>query len=315
MYSSAFALNCTQNQNDLDVYEQTQRLNCEVRGIADNINTGRNTVPRYIYHFGPKKYLEEDIEARTIPPKAWDNFIVGKKTRYHLAPYRRGLYGTGGIDRNSYGGDLGKEEPWLMQIEVKEECRKPESVVTFLNLPESKRFQTWFSSLPHGATDFKNPDEFVQICKTDSMDSTGILEDARCGQFIDQYLKDTDVKVIHDHLIDKSFYLRDRNCIQTIRGTPAELIEMAAKNDLLWLRPCRSVNAGAKAFVRILGKALAEYANEVPLDIINKLISHAKLAGVEAAPFEAYRRCLDTKNMETYRKSAGSATYQSACRR
>src|ERR1700741_812997 len=61
-----------------------KKISCDVYELAQRIFDGNGVVPEVIYHFGKREYLLEDIQARTIPEKAWNEFIMGNKTTYNL---------------------------------------------------------------------------------------------------------------------------------------------------------------------------------------------------------------------------------------
>ena len=138
----AMAFDCGQTPADLQAYEQTKQVDCQLRDIAQKINEGKDVVPKYLFHFGKKEYMDEDIAARNIPQKSWDDFVMSDKTRFHLESNRRGLYGTAGIDTNGFGGGMFNG---LIQIQLKDECLNPKNVVTFYDMPKSERFKKWFS--------------------------------------------------------------------------------------------------------------------------------------------------------------------------
>lgn len=312
---SAQALDCAQTPADLQAYKQTKSVNCQIKEIAQKINEQKNVVPKYLYHFGKKELLEQNIKAQTIPQEAWDDKIMGTKTRFHLQPNRRGLYGTAGIDTNNFGGD---SYNWLMQIEIKEECQQPKNVVTFYDVARSKRFETWFESLdPEQKNGFKEAREVDNTCFSygaEHVPYTGDFADSRCTQIMNNYIEKSNIKIVQDHVIKKAFYIRDRSCIKAIKGKPEELLEIALKNDLLWITPCDDkYSDGAGSFTLVLASALKEYPTELPLKTVDKLIEKAKVGGA-SEPLQAYRRCLVGQRMNEFRNSSNESwNYETLC--
>ncbi len=305
--AAAFDLDCT--LDDKTAEAQIRKLSCELRDLAKHINENQETVPKTIYHFGREEFMRRHAEKKTITQDRWDEFIMGNKTRFDLRENRRGLYGTAGIHTNGFGS-----EPynWLIEIRIKDECRKPENVVTFYDLPKSNRFKDWFARLDEGSRKFESVEDFAAKCFANfrpGEDYQGHFGGVECSSFVNDYLVKSNVKVVQDQAIQKSFYIRDRNCIESINGTPKELIEMAAKKDILWMNPCLpgqnfggfSYSQGTPSLSRIVGRALARYEGEVPNAVIGKLKANLKLSGNPPDHLDAYVRCRDSGRLGEYR--------------
>ncbi len=286
----AFDINCPLERS---LRKQVQGLSCDLRDIAQRINSGKETVPKTIYHFGKEEYLRHHAEKGTITQDRWDDFIMGGKSRYKLAANRRGLYGTAGLDTNHFAkGD----HTWLMEIHIKDECRKPENVVTFFGLPDSQRFKSWFEKLPESERAYKAISDFKSMCFIDGAPNDnyrGTFEgDEQCGSFIDKYLVQSNAKVVQDHAIKKSFYLRDRSCIETIKGSPKDVIELAANRRLLWLAPCeKDGSRGVLAMMDSLNQALISHEGTVPDNVLTKIAGNLRAAGLPPEGVKAFRRC------------------------
>lgn len=311
--SFAYNIDCTDNEKT--IANQIKKLDCEIRNIAQHINEGKEVIPKTIYHFGQEKYMKENVANRTISKQAWDDFIMGSKTRYALEENRRGFYGTGGIDTNGFGGT---PYNWLVEVHIKDECRDPSKVVTFYNLPKSQRFIKWFESLDEKQNPFSSLDEFSNKCFFGS-EPAGSYQgdfgsDKRCAKMVNEYTQKTDVKIVQDHVIKKAFYIRDRSCIETIKGTPKELIEFAAKNEFLWLTPCNGYGGGAGSFSLIVIDALTKVEKNVPKNVIEKLIQNFKLASKPTSQLEAYLRCLEKDRVSEFKEfSSKKLNLNTAC--
>lgn len=281
--------------------------------MAQHIHQGKDVVPKAIYHFGKKTSMEENIKARSIPKAAWDKFIMGDKTTYPLQPNRRGLYGTAGIDTNHYGS---KNDSWMIEVHIKEECRKPQNVVSIENLPKSPRFLQWFETQSNAKKLFATPQDFAKKCFHGNGEPHGgfhgKFSDPNCERLIDFYLENSNVKVIQDHLISKSFYIRDRNCIENILGTPEEIVAIALKREFLWMTLCAS--KGAKDFAIIVEQALRESREVYPQATIDSLIQNYKLAGIDASTLHAYLRCQKKNKLSEFKSEYGFDALQEICK-
>jgi hypothetical protein len=191
-------------------------------------------VPEVLFHFGKREILEIDIQAQAIPREAWDRFIMGNETRYDLPRYRRGLYGATEPGYADFFGDQLLESgnlPWMMEIQLSDHCRQEQSLIDPRTLPFDGRFWDWFDqSRP---LEFQNVVRFVDACY--SRESNGSYRplyktirmngvEGPCELTVAQFLEQTHVQVVIDHAWGESFYLRDRSCIEAIRGTALEQI-------------------------------------------------------------------------------------------
>ena len=182
----------------------------------------------------------QDVKAHTVPQQAWDQFIMSGSARYMLKDFRRGLYGTVGLDTNFFGGD---QYNWLMQIELDPQCQTRESFLSFINVQNDPRFLKNFSQITN--SEFKTPQDFLDYCYEGRspehhhvMGVGDTLVDNDCEEVLENFLQTTQAKIIQDYEIQKSFYIRDRSCIKNIRGTPLDLIQIFAKEDDIWETRC-----------------------------------------------------------------------------
>lgn len=228
---------------ETQVSEQITKLNCDIANITAEIRANHEIVPSRIYHYGKKPFLMEDIQARNVPDEPWTKFIMGDVTRFNLGGSRRGLYGTGGIEANSFGGG---DYNWLMEIRIKEECRKPERVVTYPGLTSDERFKDWYKKRkgPEDPTSDLTYDQFSTTCYWGDVPNMNFhgFNDKKCEAIIQQFLREAKIGIVQDHIITKSFYIRDKSCIETINGLPDEWIELFAEEDYLWSTKCGITN-------------------------------------------------------------------------
>lgn len=208
------------------------QLSCDSFEIANAILEKKEVVPSRIYHFGKEEYVQKNVAAKNVPQEDWDKYIMGDITRFDLGYVRRGLYGTGGLDTNNYGQ---KGYRALMEISIKDECRKPERVVSLEEIEKDSRFQAWFNKK-------KQPMSMESFAENCVLDYAKDYENKKCGKIVGEFLEDAKIGVIYDHMSRKSFYIRDRNCIENIRGTPSDWIEIFSNTPNLFISRCGDYN-------------------------------------------------------------------------
>lgn len=198
---------------------------------------------RVLFHAGERAILRENLEAHTVPATAWDKFIMGK-THFDLPEYRKGLYGAETVAGTSLyalyrfldGGD-----GWLMAITVKQDCLSPASVhaggyVVRAEAYDAGRFARWYANHRDRYRklektclleyrDFSEWHEGILYSLQKAAPAERALSD-RCTPVLDDYLKEEKLKVVFDAVNPASWYLRDRACIEDIRGTPDELFTL-----------------------------------------------------------------------------------------
>ncbi len=217
---------------------QANAVACSVRDVSEQILQGENIVPRRLYHWGKKPYLLSNARINGISQEDWDQYIVGEKTRYSLRPSRRGLYGTAGLDTNTFGSN---SYNWLMEIRIKAECTEPSRVITYYGLPDDLRFKDWYSSHETSYT-FK---QFINTCYNHNdplMNLNGFI-DEKCDSIITRFLKDSKVGVVQDQIIKRSFYIVDRDCIEGIIASPSHWSFLLPRELHLWSNHCGSSHA------------------------------------------------------------------------
>ena len=196
----------------------------------------RVTIPKFIYHYGVYDVLTKDVEARTIPPADWDKYIVGDATRYGQKWYRRGLYGSVHPAYSAYFSDIqagnGKQQ-WLMSVEITDVCRteKPFDLTSlYQDLRVSKYIHVHPDSPYRSLIEFRDAcypyNEQIKRRLPDFETITGTRAINACEGFLNSMFVALLPKVVVDSDWPGSWYVRDRNCIKTIKGTPAEVAEM-----------------------------------------------------------------------------------------
>lgn len=191
--------------------------------------------------------LKRDVEAHTVPQGDWDKYIMGEATRFDLVPFRRGLYGGETIGSVVGYGDtllLKGAQPWFMAIQIKEECRQDQSVYSdsFVKLYDSEHFRSWLKT--HPSPQMPNLSSVLDRCfpiatsvGPDFRDAKFNFIDGRetpCDQLANRFLTEENIKVVSDDAWADSWYVRDRNCIEDIRGTPSDILRIMATDRTIW---------------------------------------------------------------------------------
>jgi len=266
---------------------------------------GEVKVPRYLYHYGRKSILDRDIEARTVPEKDWNEFIMGDKTTWGLPKFRRGLYGTEKALRADAFAN--RKEPGLMRIEIRKECAVPERTVTF-EIQKDPRFRKWLGSRyanfsetcvkADGDLLVRNYTQHREVVPTEAM--------LKCEKLIDDFFNAADIRVVQDEVVAASWYIRDRRCIRTIEGTANEMLGWIAAGEFFSSDRCGRLEDSLSTF-RIFMAAFLE--NSPELKLIDSLRSEWARAGLASPPtpvwadsfISAYLRCNARQELELLR--------------
>lgn len=256
--------------------QQLTSIACDSLMLGKNILEGKpGTVPEKIYHFGKKENLIQDAKEHNVPKEVWDNVIMSPKGRYKLSSLRNGLYGTHFISTNDYYGD---PYGWLMEVHIKSSCREPSKVATLEQLDGDRRFSKWIAKkqgLPYDLSQFKKDCSFTD--DKERVYALKVLEP--CTKIAEAFLADHDIKIIQDHVISRSFYIRDRDCISDIKSEPADLLQIYADTPALWITEC-DTSEYANANSHIAKQALqiaADEATSIDATLIEKLRLNSKL--------------------------------------
>jgi hypothetical protein len=288
--------------------------------------------PKELYRVGSKaSALANDAEGK-VSQEAWDKYVVGTGTRFGLVPFRRGFYG--GEDFPSlelYGNTLiGKSKiPWITTFRIKDECRTPEHVNLLF---KDERFQLWviahlndliksagncLNSRPEDCTDIYNYEEvnFVAHGKPASA----------CDTLLDGYLNESKAKIVADREWKNSWYVRDRDCIESLSAKPADILKVLASSE--WTEKSRQNFSPSPSYgfasLWMLMSALADSPGADPAllraitektknsDIIFSYHDYYKPAGLEKrwvgqlGPLMtgAYERCREKGRLEDFREA------------
>jgi len=258
--------------------------------------------PVYLFHAGAHATLLEDVTARTIPAKAWDTFIFGK-TGFDLPQYRKGLYGAEDISATSLYSSynfLSGVEPWVIAIRLKKSCRSEEAAFnsdTTIDFNRPQRpFEKWY--LAHREK-YRN---LEKLCLNMTTAEQGNWEEGApynvstadpltqrqtrlCGNVISDFLEDLKIKIVLDVANDKSWYVRDRNCIDSVLGTPNELF------NLIFTRQIGSADTWSENF---LGDAAAPgFSFPGNTVLLLNILSRATIGAAEIQKIESIQQELN----------------------
>jgi hypothetical protein len=211
------------------------KISCDTLKVAKKLALGEDVVPPVIYHYGKKKYMLENADNGNIPIKVWNEFIMSTKTRYSYdSNLRNGLYGTNNPLNNPFGDS--ETYNWINEIHISSHCRGKKHVASLMNLYEQENFITWFNSKDKknkiSNNYFGSIKEFKNDCFRDDyikMDFTGAFmaeERDKCKATVEGFISEADIKVIQDHAIKGSWYIKDRSCILNIRGSETDVVQM-----------------------------------------------------------------------------------------
>lgn len=193
--------------------------------------------PKVIYHVGHREFLLENDRAGTIPEAVWNESIMGRKTRYGLVPFRRGLYGGESFDTLELYANLllGRPRgevrtPWVMKITLKDECRQPAAVSNFST---DEKYLAWL--LKNFDQVLKNTEFCVNRKAEDcgevisgAQNVAGGREENACDDLLQSYLDEAKPRVVKDEEWKGSWYLRDRACIEKVEAGDGAVLETLA---------------------------------------------------------------------------------------
>lgn len=298
----------------------SEEASCQIEDLAMQIRLQQQVVPSRIYRWGEKKNQISNAVANTVPQKIWDHFVLGKGGRYSLKPFRRGLYGSSSPeDADLFSDYWDLERAWLVEVEIAPECREPHAVATLVALFKDERFLHWFQSASY--LPFPTLDSFVATCfvvegaKNEIPNGTMVggagEADSSCEVVYERFFNETAVKIVQDHQVRRSWYLRDRSCIRGIRGTPPQIIEILAEREAIWHNHCTQARSG-ESLMRLLLAALIEMNDSVSSELLRKISLNARDSTIVYSPVNqvvpeivnAYQRCHDTKRRALFKKKA-----------
>jgi hypothetical protein len=236
-----------------------------------------------LYHFGSRDLLEKDARAGNVPKDDWDKYIMGDQTDYDLPPFRRGLYGTVHPSQAEIFGD------WFMAVGLDASCRTPEAVAVPSYLLEDGRFQSWFAAQPHPelagleaikAACFRPSAQGFQprlILNVQNVDIDTKIVEGPCERMLQKFYADQGIKIVLDEqwpdqdVIENnivghiSWYIRDRNCIRSIKSESQDMPHVLAQLDDPW-KGGGALGVWDKPEFTILLTALAEAKGPIDPD-------------------------------------------------
>lgn len=203
-----------------------------------------------LFHAGNRSYLEDDIRQQTIPQDVWDKVIFGTSD-FDLPEYRKGLYGAETLSGTSLYATykiLAGVEPWVMVINVKPECLTHENLfeayyqVAPAGTGNNLLFTQWYrkneeSLKPLEATCTTMNDSWKYwtegvLYSLNAASPEDQLLSKTCAPVLNQFLNDSKIKVVGDNANPDSWYIRDRSCIESIKGSPNDLFTLLLENKL-----------------------------------------------------------------------------------
>lgn len=259
---------------------------------------------------------------------------MGDSGRYPLKKFRRGLYGTATIEGNYFApyGDR-----WLMEIRVRQECRRPDRVASVRFLYKDKRFLNWLLSSKNlpissaeevvrkcfvsaGASSYLEnidaPFPTQRILNPEQLWGEGLPSKSEvqfvpdqkaaelpCESILDRFFNETKIAVVVDDVVHQSFYIRDRNCIAAIKTKAEDLVDVFANESHLWLNRCGYQNHNLWSLTEIMTQALSSDMNRVFDDAtISKLSANANLLSGYQAGADVWWITLTKDSVRLYPK-------------
>ena len=210
-----------------------------------------------------------------------------------------------------------------LKITVKDECRNGS---TYSDLNEDPKWIGWVSSnlnqLVKEASFCLNPN--AQSCAELIIGTQPIAqgrEENICDDWMLKFMKDTKPRMVIDTEWPNSWYLRDRECIETIKALPKDVLEILAESK--WDAKSReSTHSGTTggygmSAISMLFSALAD-TPQVDPSLMDRLKSKLANSDIrlhyqdpprnwvrETGPalLSAYQRCLSGKKFDEFQKT------------
>ena len=311
--------NCFKKYKGLGLdLREIYKIGCESNQVAQKILENKQVVPKVIYHWGKKKYMLQNIENGNISKDAWDKYIMGDITRYGLGKIRKGFYGTSTI---IYNGFASESYNWINEIHIKEECRKPKNVISLVSLYKNSRFIKW-AKMNAVDLNFYKQECFSKAGGDPKMRYKGHFTNSKCEKITFNFLKESDVKVIQDHVIKTAWYIRDRNCISDIRGNPKDIMEILSNRGILWQNVCSNLRSNSnRHLARVFLTSLKSLIKDGKLDLatkqkINSQVNESNfetLKGYIVNILDAHSRCEKNNHMDTFLEAVDIESIQAIC--
>lgn len=310
-----------------------QALSCSALEVGESIRRGQAVVPKTLYHFGTKSSLLKYAKNNGISQSDWDNYIMSGKGRFSLKPFRRGFYGGADTNDISFYSSVVPDDfrynkaakithNWLTNFTLKDECRNPEKVVTFVGLPKNPVFQKWFNATKN-KEEFQSVQAVAEVCfigdefNPETVESIYSQYELRpCERLLNNFLVEIDAKIVHDSENSRSFYIRDRSCIDSMSALPQEILQMFSedKTRFLYTTQCPSeLNptsgpTGGDYLLFLILSAINDLRGNVEAQMLDALIQASQEAPADAYNFRnnapdvlgALKRCQAKKNINEF---------------
>jgi len=220
---------------------------CDAREVASGILHSTRAPRNTLFHYGKKDLLMKDVTSGNIPEQDWNDFIMGEKTRFKLKPFRRGFYGTEYAEDADSFGDATYN--WLVEVELKPECLESSRVVSLVYLPQSTAFQTWYQGKGFTTSfddwkalcfDRENYPRSQYFIDYKNKSQTADFNETACESVVNHYYSEQKFALIHDYAgeLVRSWAIRDRSCIQKIKGSDEYWTHAFANREELWVNTC-----------------------------------------------------------------------------
>jgi hypothetical protein len=229
---------------------EVSHSSCDPSQTARQIIAGKKKPRSILFHYGKKETLMEDVAAKTIPEHAWNQFIMGNQTRFHLRRFRRGLYGTERVESADSFGSTAYN--WLIEIQLKDSCLVPERIATINGIARSPMFKHWYESKSFNR-DYRswktscflkngepNPNQFNFYGKEKLLNHPIEEPESDCEKVVADFYEQKSIAMVQDDAGDLvlSWALRDRECIETILGSSEYWAKQFAVREELWTNEC-----------------------------------------------------------------------------
>ena len=246
----AFALQNPVSVVDRIPFSEQRGDSCDPEATARQILQGKKVPRNVLFHYGKREVLMGDVMAKTVPAQAWDDFIMGEKTRFHLKRFRRGLYGTERLESaDSFGN---KSFNWLIEIRLKESCLVSQRIATISGISKSTLFRDWYESkgFSNELKDWKSkcflrsgkpdPQQYSFYGKEKFLMKESAFRETECESVIADFYEQNNIALVQDDAGDLtlSWALRDRECIENVMGSSSYWVKQFSVREELWENQC-----------------------------------------------------------------------------
>jgi hypothetical protein len=115
-----------------------------------------------------------------------------------------------------------------------------------------------------------------------------------CEKILNDFLVDTGAKIVQDNGNSRSFYIRDRSCIESMSGSSQEILQIFSdeKSRFLFGTKCPSdLNptgqpSGGDYFLFLIVSAISDLRGNVEAQIVANLLQASRIATADAYNFK-----------------------------